>query len=45
MLWQLIEAFGASHSAHLEEATKSINRLTHINPTVWESKEFRKFKR
>ena len=38
MLWQLIEVFGASHSASLQEASKSINRLTQINPTVWESR-------
>ena len=45
MLWQLIEVFRASHSARLQEASKSIDRLIHINPTVWTSQEFKKFKR
>ena len=45
MLWQLIEVFGASHSARLRKALKSINRLTYINPTVWEWQEFKKFKK
>ena len=45
MLWQLIEVFGASHSARLRKALKSINRLTYIFPTVWEWQEFKKFKK
>ena len=36
-----MEVFGASHSARLQEAAKSINRLTHINSTVWESEELK----
>ena len=44
MLWQLIEVFGTSHSVRLQESSKSINRLTHINPTVCESQELKKFK-
>ena len=33
----LIAVFGTSHSISLQEWTKSINRLTQINPTGWES--------
>ena len=31
MLCQLIRVFGTSHSARLQEASKSINKLTQIN--------------
>ena len=34
MLWQLTEVFGTLHHARLREESKSMNRLTHINPTV-----------
>ena len=33
----LIAVFGTSHYISLQEWTKSIKRLTHINPAVWES--------
>mgnify|MGYP003684100163 CR=1 FL=1 len=45
MLWQLIEVFGASHSARYQKRQGQLTDLTHIIPTVCESQELKKFKK